>query len=247
MAEYRWNTSSFAESYDQSAHAVHPYYLELQDWLLDHLPIEQGQPATVVDLGGGSGRLMERILDQFPAVTGIVVDQSQPFLAIAERRLARFGARARCVLSRLQDPWDEQTGRELAAVVSMSAIHHLLPDEKQELYGRISRALRAGGELLNADEVRPVDDADYRREVLLWNDHMLAGLASGAIAEEFQTAYEKWHRRNVEFPDAPRASGDDCLQLASEQLDYFASAGLKSDLPWQKSLWAVLRGCKPYR
>ncbi len=247
MAEYRWNTSSFAESYDQSAHAVHPYYLELQDWLLANLPISGEQPAIVVDLGGGSGRLMERILDQFPAVTGVVVDQSQPFLAIAERRLARFGARARCVLARLQDPWEEQTGNRLAAVVSMSAIHHLLPEEKQTLYGRIAATLLPGGELLNADEVRPISDAEYRREVLLWNDHMLAGLASGTISSEFQTAYEKWHRRNVEFPDAPRASGDDCLQTAADQLQYFESAGLVADLPWQKSIWGVLRGRKPLR
>src|SRR5262245_10070244 len=111
---YRWNTSDFATGYDAAADLIHPYYLAIQDAILDLLqpivdrasstPYSQvPTPSFVVDLGGGSSRLVERILDHFPQTSAIIIDQSEPFLALAERRLHRFGTRATCVLARLQD------------------------------------------------------------------------------------------------------------------------------------------------
>ena len=49
---------------------------------------------SLVDIGGGSGGLAERVLEQFAGAHVTVVDQSEPFLALAERRLARFAPRA---------------------------------------------------------------------------------------------------------------------------------------------------------
>src|SRR5438876_12322236 len=96
VASYRWNTSELAVGYDTAAAVIHPHYLANQDVILDLLPANLGPRALVVDLGGGSGRLMERILDRWPQVQGVVVDQSEPFLPLAECRLALFGQRAGC-------------------------------------------------------------------------------------------------------------------------------------------------------
>src|SRR5687767_6199565 len=105
MSTYRWNISDFAVAYDQAAERVHPYYLELQDAILQQLALPSDAAALLVDMGGGSGRLIERALDKWPLASGMVLDQSEPFLALAERRLARFGSRAGCVQARLQDDW----------------------------------------------------------------------------------------------------------------------------------------------
>src|SRR5688572_14238396 len=108
MSTYRWQISDLAAGYDAAAEVIHPHYLAIQDAILSLLPLTPNAPALVVDLGGGSGRLMERILDKWPLARGVVIDMSEPFLALAERRLARFGERAACVLSRLQDDWTNQ-------------------------------------------------------------------------------------------------------------------------------------------
>src|SRR5687768_14482553 len=105
MSEYRWNISEFAVAYDRAAEQVHPYYLELQDAILRDLSFPPNANGLIVDMGGGSGRLMERVLEKWPQMSGMVLDQSEPFLALAERRLARFGSRASCVKARLQDDW----------------------------------------------------------------------------------------------------------------------------------------------
>src|SRR5262245_45141986 len=86
---YRWNTSTAAEDFDQAAEFIHPRYLRVQEEVISQLPFDAGDSFLVVDLGAGSGRLVERILERFPNSRGVLVDQSEPFLAIAERRLHR--------------------------------------------------------------------------------------------------------------------------------------------------------------
>src|SRR5436190_17964814 len=154
MSEYRWNVSEFAVVYDQAAELIHPYYLELQEAILAELAFPPQAEVLVVDMGGGSGRPMERVLEKWPQSQGIVLDQSEPFLALAERRLARFGRRASCVEARLQDDWSQLLPKAPTAIVSMSAIHHLDPAEKQNFYRQCFDVLAPGGKLLNGDEVR---------------------------------------------------------------------------------------------
>ena len=102
---YRWNLSDFATGYDAAAQIIHPRYLEIQDAILDLLSESLEHGGLIIDLGGGSGRLIERILDRYPLANGLLIDQSEPFLALAERRLHRFGTRATCIQARLQDNW----------------------------------------------------------------------------------------------------------------------------------------------
>ena len=100
---YRWNTSTAAEAYDAAAPVIHPYYEKVQDEILGLLPFGAEEVFELVDIGGGSGRLAERVLERFAGARVTVVDQSAPFLALAERRLARFAPRAAFVQCRLQD------------------------------------------------------------------------------------------------------------------------------------------------
>jgi tRNA (cmo5U34)-methyltransferase len=245
MAEYRWNTSDFAVGYDASAEAVHPLYRDIQDAILVRLPLEVAGDRLVVDLGGGSGRLIERVLDRWPQASGLVLDQSEAFLALAERRLARFGSRARCVKGRLQDDWPALVPDRPAAIVSTSAIHHLEPAEKQTLYQQCHDVLLAGGVLLNGDEVRPADDAAYLSELQAWAEHMRRGMQDGSIGEVFHPALHTWIERNVTRFGQPKKSGDDCHETIETQLAYFRSAGFALvDCPWQQALWAVLLGVK---
>lgn len=242
---YRWNTSDFAVGYDAAADKIHPRYLEIQDAILSLLPAALDQGGLLVDLGGGSGRLMERILGVHPLARGLVIDQSEPFLAIAERRLAVFGERAACRLVKLQEAWEADLPAAPTAIVSMSAIHHLEPAEKRALYEQCFRALAPGGVLLNGDEVRAEDDAIHRAELTQWASHMQRQVASGAIPDIFHPALLGWIDRNVTRFGQPKKSGDDCHETVAAQLGYLRAAGFATcDVPWQRELWAVLRATK---
>jgi SAM-dependent methyltransferase len=246
MSDYRWNQLDNARGYDAAAEHVHPHYREIQDVILDSLPISQDDAALVVDLGGGSGRLAERLLEKFPNARVWVIDQSDAFLTLAREKLCRFGFRGVCHQARLQDDWQPVLPEAPAAIVSTSAIHHLDPAEKQRLYRQCADSLRPGGVFLNGDEVRPADDAEYLAVCQRWASHMHRVMKSGLVPELLHSALRGWEARNVGQFGLPRVSGDDCHETAETQLGYFTDAGLTAtSISWQRELWAVLLGTKP--
>ncbi|MGD9720307.1 MAG: trans-aconitate 2-methyltransferase [Pirellulales bacterium] len=242
---YRWNVAEHAAGYDSGAEIVHPYYREVQDAVLAQVARPADAQFLLVDLGGGSGRLVEKCLTRFPNAQAIVVDQSEAFLELARGRLARFGDRAGFVVARLQDNWTAQLPGEASAIVSTSAIHHLRPEEKRAVYQQCYDALGPYGVLANGDEVRAAGEDEYRAALERWAAHMRHVCAAGLIDESFRRMCAKWIERNVEQFDKPRASGDDCHETIEAQLAYFCDCGFRSvSAPWQKEMWAVLLGVK---
>jgi tRNA (cmo5U34)-methyltransferase len=242
---YRWNQSHLAAAYDADASRVHPYYTEVQDAILALLAPVLAQGDTVVDLGAGSGRLMERVLERYPGVGGVLVDQSEPFLDLARRRLERFGDRAAYVCSRLQADWTTQVPGPVAAIVSMSAIHHLEPGEKQACYRQACESLRPGGLFANGDEVRPESNDDYLAETRRWADHMQRLIDARQVSEPMAGALRAWQDRNVARFHEPKSSGDDCHETAATQLAYLRTAGFaQAGTGWSRELWTVLVGRK---
>jgi release factor glutamine methyltransferase len=64
----------------------------------------KGGPATVLDLGTGSGALLLAALDQWPQATGLGVDLSEQAVAIAEANARRLGMAERASIVR--GDWD---------------------------------------------------------------------------------------------------------------------------------------------
>ncbi len=175
----------------------------------------------------------------------MVLDQSEPFLALAERRLTRFGSRACCMQARLQDDWLNLLPTPPAAIVSMSAIHHLDPAEKQACSQRCFDALAPGGRLFNGDEVRPDDDTQYLPILQEWAAMWETGIASGSIPPGIHAALRGWTERNVTRFGEPKQSGDDCHETAAAQLGYLRQAGFaETKVLWHKKLWALLSATK---
>lgn len=243
MNSYRWNTTPAATGYDAVAEHIHPYYIEIQDVILDALPFDCGDAFTLVDAGGGSGRLIERVLDRFPRARGLIVDQSEAFLAIAERRLRRFGSRAVCHCMRLQNDWPAVVDGDIQAIISMSAIHHLDAKEKREFYHRAGDSLSGGGIFINGDEVRPAHDSAYLSQLRVWADHMRRLIADGLVPDSMHETLNGWIDRNVHCFGARKQSGDDCHETVDVQLKYLTGAGFtRCELLWQQNLWSVFRG-----
>ncbi len=245
MAEYRWNISEFASGFDAAAEHIHPYYIELQNRILDMLHFGTDSESLLVDAGGGSGRLVEQFLKRFSHARAIIIDQSAAFLALAERHLAAFGPRAECRLERLQEDWTGNLPQAPAAIVSMSAIHHLEPAEKMDLYRRCFDSLAPGSVFINADEVRPSDDAYYLTRCKAWVALKRRAMDASLIPPSIHPALRQWEERNVNHFGEPRKSGDDCHETIDAQLGYLRDAGFSQvECPWRQEMWAILHAIK---
>ena len=161
MNGYRWNAVTAATGYHEVAAIIHPRYQELQDGILAQLPASATASFTVLDEGGGSRRLLERILKRYPHAYGINLDQSAAILALAERRLHPFGARIHYRRARLQENWETRLPIRPDSIVSVSAIHHLDRAEKEACCQRWFATFEPRGIFINRDEVRPTSDQDY--------------------------------------------------------------------------------------
>lgn len=242
---YRWSSNDAAVAYDKAASIIHPCYDEVQSRVLACLPFEQQSKFTLVDLGGGSGRFLHRFLAQFPQAHGVLVDQSEAFLAIAVQKLAEFSPRVTLLQHRLQDDWERGLPETPQAIVSMSAIHHLEPAEKVRIYARCYAALSPGGLFINGDEFRPADDDEYRARLERWSTHMRSAIERGEIPATFQKTLDQWYERNIRRFGEPKTSGDDCLEASDTQRGYLLNAGFQTaEFPWSKEMWGVLVGRK---
>jgi tRNA (cmo5U34)-methyltransferase len=247
MSTYRWNSTDAARAYDSAVPVIHPLYDEVQRRILDLLAhaLDGKESFLLVDLGGGSGRLVEKVLERFANARVVLVDQSPAFLAIAAERLSRFNGRFELVEKRLQDDWTEALPGAPQAIVSTSAIHHLVADEKQQLYSKCFASLAPGGLLINGDEFRPAEDAEFLARLNRWDAHMKSAIADGRIPASFQATFDHWHARNIRGYGAPHKSGDDCQETAQVQEQYLRDVGFTSvETPWQHEMWGTLVGQK---
>ncbi len=112
----------------------------------------QRKVSRVLDVGCGTGSLMLPILEAFPAAEVWGIDFDPMLLALAEKRLAKFGGRVKLVEADLRKRgWTGLVRRPFDAVVSATALHWFGPLQLSRLYKQFGKILRAGGIFLNAD------------------------------------------------------------------------------------------------
>jgi tRNA (cmo5U34)-methyltransferase len=117
--------------YLESVRAQVPLYDRLQQAAVDSVPFD---PATVLELGIGTGETSARLLGRFPEarITGLDSDPEMIFRArkqVSEVKLARME-------DPLPDgPWD--------LVISVLSVHRLTDDQKRNLFRRVREQARS--------------------------------------------------------------------------------------------------------
>jgi len=141
-----FNHDADAADYDadvgQETHPIRAGYSGLLAWVAQTAQIQARN--DVLELGAGTGNLTSLL----PDVANIVaVDISAEMLALARDKLA---GDVTWVHADLLAFFDNQTAH-FDRVVSTYAIHHLVADEKNELFRHIRACLRPGGRAVFGD------------------------------------------------------------------------------------------------
>ncbi|HXT36940.1 MAG TPA: methyltransferase domain-containing protein [Chloroflexota bacterium] len=120
--------------------------------LLAHL---KGKFRRVLDVGCGTGTLLELLLDRYPAAKGIGFDSSAGMLAVAQRRLAEYDVDLRQA-DALRLPLPDQS----VDLVTLASVLHYLRRPSVALLeaGRVSRP---GGTVAVVDYVLNVGTSSF--------------------------------------------------------------------------------------
>lgn len=112
-----------------------------QSWAADVLARLDGiaQDATVLDVGCGTGRVTEALLERVPRGRVLAIDASPDMVALARKRL---GDRARVWC---QDVLDLDLDAPVDVIFSTATLHWVRDHER--LWPQLARALRSGGAL----------------------------------------------------------------------------------------------------
>jgi ubiquinone/menaquinone biosynthesis C-methylase UbiE len=239
-----------AQCYDAMAPYLVPQYSFLQSSMIEYLDITNFVQPVVVDLGAGSGIFLERILSANETAHCYWVDSSEGFLEIAQQKLAPYQDRVTFVVATMEEDWEQQLTQSPNFILSMSAIHHLLNEEKMELYRRCFNVLAGNGWFVNIDEMKTVYDDAHTNSMQYWARHV--DQSKTAIPVEKQDLYhqwvshfDKWKERNVDNIDQLKVKGDDLHELFTLQMQWLKSAGFANvDVFVKYHLWCAVGGQK---
>lgn len=141
-----WTSADHVQDYLQRADLI-SHRSEGEAALLEFIP-----PGTnrILDLGTGDGRLLALARAAHPDTEAVAVDFSPAMLQASRKRFAA-DARVEVVEHDLDVPLPNLGSFD--AVISSFAIHHLVHERKQALYGEIYRLLNPGGVFCNLEHV----------------------------------------------------------------------------------------------
>lgn len=213
-----------SDGYSEVIERCFPRYREMQWALIDYLPPRQ--PASVLELGCGTGNLSVLLAKAFPEAQLHLVDVSEESLEVCRQRLGsgeRFCFEA-------ADFRELSCDDQFDLVISCIAIHHIEADEKRRLFSKIHQWLVPEGVFSYADQFRGAAPAVYQRHIDNWR------------AETFQagTSDEEWsmwmeHQQQHDHHDT-----------LADQIDWLREAGFADvDCVWRYLLWTAVQARKP--
>jgi ubiquinone/menaquinone biosynthesis C-methylase UbiE len=135
-----------------------------------------------IELGTGTGNFLQVVLEFLPVAQCLLVDHSEPMLAIATEKLHRPGCTvATKAVSFLSDSWTTIPGFEQSEIILASlALDHIHSDEALlALFERIYRFLPAGGCFVLAEKCANGNDKEspswksFLRMIQVRERHML--------------------------------------------------------------------------
>jgi ubiquinone/menaquinone biosynthesis C-methylase UbiE len=202
-----------AKTYDRlQPLMVGPSYERGLEMMLDLIPFGRTDSFTFVDLGSGTAEFAMRALGRFTNAHAVCVDHEPAMLAIAQQKLAAFGARAEVI----ETDFQQYHLPKCEVVLSAKVFHHLTSDVLEQLLKQIVDALLPGGCLIVFDHMffgPNWGDRTTQQLRRIKEQYVIDATKAGAATQEEMDARQALKRkleaegREVEYP---RNAADIC-------------------------------------
>jgi SAM-dependent methyltransferase len=211
--------------YDARIRSLIPLYDELIAEVARALDQAARQVRLVVDLGIGTGALARACLERTARARVWGIDADPDMMAIARARLGRLSRRVTMTRGSFLDV----ALPSCDAIVASYSLHHIRTSRaKLAFYRRCYRALPPGGVLINGDCAPASTPRGFARDLDVWFTHLEKTFGTRARGRR---VYESWADEDVYVPLA-------------EEVRLLERAGFAVDVPWRRSPFAVIVGCR---
>lgn len=179
MEHVRRAFDAFAQEYDMQREYVIPELRQFYSSAVWAAESEYQSP-TILDVGAGTGLMSAFLLQKFPDAQITLMDFSDNMLDVARQRFAG-NTNIHYIVG---DYSHSDLGGPYDIICSALSIHHLSPEDKQQLFDKIYAALSPGGMFVNADQAD--GETPYFRERYLeyWDEFLRTGPLNGREYEE---------------------------------------------------------------
>lgn len=227
-------------SYDADMDIMHPNRHRMVEVIVEVLAAGESAPAWVLDLGTGTGFLLQRLLARFPSVRAVAVDGARPMVDLARARLGDLAERVDFRVGDFRELAQICSGvGSVDAVVSSFALHHLPPKAKSTLAETAFALLNPGSWLLSADLILAEDEMleDLTQRL---RARGIVRRAAGSDARFLDEVHTQAFLRQLEENE-----GDQPQRLASD-LAALEHAGFQHvAVLWRDTREVVIGGVKP--
>ena len=207
--------------YDKLIATLIPHYLDLIDAAADAVDTIARTTPVVVDLGTGSGALVQRIASVRPKARLIGVDSDASMLAAASHRL--HGK-----IQTIEEDFERVRIPRCDVVSASFALHHIPTGRRKAgVYKRCFQALRQGGMFVSADCYLASSAVVQKRNREAWLNHLQVTY-SRKKAENF---LKTWAKEDVYF-------------TLDREFELLTEAGFGVEVTWRRDSFAVLVGLK---
>lgn len=198
-----------------------PRYHEMFYNLFHYLPGDL-KLAKILDLGCGTGNLTEAALQHFPDAQIHALDLSVDILN--ECRL-RFKDNDNISYHQQDFNQLDFPTESFDLIISSIAIHHIVDDQKAELYKKVFRMLKPGGVFVFADQTRGITEEIYQKHISRWKEEALK-LGSTEADWQMWMAHQDAHDHHTPV----------IWHLKQLEIAGFTTV----DVIWKNIMWAIL-------
>lgn len=135
----------------------------LAKYIKSRYPSDYLGPINVYEGGCGTGLTTKVLLDIDPRVRVFAIDNEPVLLDQARESFKEYGERVNFIESDLLEAIENLN--ELDIFVSVFTIHNMLPEYRENLFGKIGEKMKSGGLLINGDKIAQNDLEAHKKDL----------------------------------------------------------------------------------